>query len=193
MLDYTNSNFDISTIEGFNNIDGLAGISNYMDFALSSTIHKQKPNIDIETEKMYAKDILKRYLQGDPVAFTSTYGIRGNMRQVSKKKIQDLLIKSLIELDAYNKRVLHQLGPNNYIGECAQYVTSVVASGQLDQIQPWINDNMNTFVENYINTRYKEDMDMKRQIEDVAYSIPDNSKALEQLNLEMKLNEFKTK
>lgn len=193
MFDYTNPNFDISAIEGFNNIDGLGGISSYMDFAISSTIHKQIPNVDVETEKMHAKNILHRYLQGDNCAFTSTYAIRSNMNTITPQKIKELMIKSLIELDAYNQRVLHQLQPKDYIGECATYVTSVIASGQLEQIQPWIDQNIDTFIDSYITSRYKEDEQRKQQMEAMAYSIPTHEKALEKLNLEMKLNEFKTK
>jgi hypothetical protein len=38
-----------------------------------------------------------------------------------------------------------------------------------------------------------EDMDYKEKIEQIAYSVPQTSRALEQLNLELKLKQLKTK
>ena len=187
-MDFINNpNFDISEIEGFNRIDGLNIISVYLNYALSQTIKSQIPNIDIENEKLYAKQLLQQYLSGDYHAFTRRNNIRENVDKITSNKIIDIIIKRYIEIEAYNRGVLHRLNEVDKIGKYAKYITDNVASGNLDNIKPWLNYNMKSLIDGYINTQYNEPIDCKNKLEDLAYTVPNTSKALEQLNLEMKL------
>lgn len=193
MFDYTNPNFDIRTIEGFDNIDGLKEISSYLDFALSTTIHTQLPKVDIKSEKMYARKLLENFFNNDTHAFTRNYRIRENMNYITSNKVRNLLLKSLIERYAYSQRICHMLSATTTIDQYAEYATNMIASGKLDDINTWITGNLSIFIEDYVNTRYKEDNNLKKDYETIAYSIPNTNKALEQLNLEMHLHMFKTK
>lgn len=193
-MDFRNNpNFDISEIEGFNRVDGLNNISIYINYALSETIKSQMPNIDIENEKFYAKQILQRYLSGDSHSFTRKNSIRENIDKITPNKIMNIIIKSYIEIEAYNRRVLRRLDNVDVNGEYAKYITDNVASGNLDNIKPWLNSNLESLVNGYISTQYNEDIEYKKKLEDLAYAVPNTSKALEQLNLEMKLNDLKIK
>ncbi len=193
-MDFINNpNFDISEIEGFNRIDGLNIISVYLNYALSQTIKSQIPNIDIENEKLYAKQLLQQYLSGDYHAFTRRNNIRENVDKITSNKIIDIIIKRYIEIEAYNRGVLHRLDEVDEIGKYAKYITDNVASGNLDNIKPWLNSNLGSLVNGYISTQYNEDIEYKKKLEDLAYAVPNTSKALEQLNLEMKLNDLKIK
>ena len=192
-MNYMNTNFDITMIECFNNLDGLQEISNYLDFALHTTIRKQLPNISEEDEVKYANVILQRYLNGDKNSFTSNYNIRGNMEKVGTDKLRFLLYKSLIERNAYNERVLHMLSPTEYIDQCCAYVSSETAKGNLDKLQDWLKQNETYFIESYSEFSYKKSNEIKQNSYAIALENPDCSKALEQLNLEMGLKSMKQK
>ena len=195
MLDfqYMDPNFDITGIPCFNNIDGLTDISNYLDFGISSTIHKQFPNITLESEKNYAKIILKKYMNGDSSLFTRKYGIRHNINQIGQEKIKNLLLKTLIEKGEVNRRILHRLTPQDFSDECADYITTITYCGQLDEAKNkvWIKDNMTTFIDIYVDECYGKSPDQKAEREEMCYGNPFTTKALEQLNLEMNLNRIK--
>jgi hypothetical protein len=88
---------------------------------------------------------------------------------------------------------MHYLNPMNKMGEYSNYITSNITVGKLNEIDNWINSNMPELISDYIDTRYMEDMDYKEKMEQIAYSVPQTSRALEQLNLELKLKQLKTK
>lgn len=185
MLDYTNPNFDIVNIPSFNNVDGLPAISSYLDFALANTIRRQIPNPDQNMEKKYATEILTEFLKGDFTAFTRIYNIRQNMEKITPETTKNLMLHSLIELEAENKVCLQQLQPTEFIDQCAEYVTNVIARGRLDELQDWISDNMGAFIQNYVQTRYKESPENKKSMNEMAIEYPDTQRALQQLNLEI--------
>lgn len=185
MLDYTNPNFDIVNIPSFNNVDGLPAISSYLDFALANTIRRHIPNPDQNMEEKYATEILTRFLKGDFKAFTRIYNIRQNMEKITPETIKNLMLHSLIELEAENKVCLQQLQPTEFIDQCAEYVTNVIARGRLDELQDWISDNMGAFIQNYVQTRYKESPENKKSMNEMAIEYPDTQRALQQLNLEI--------
>lgn len=190
-MEYMDQSFDIQNNPCFNNIDGLKDISDYLDFAISSTIRKQYPNVTEQQERKFAVTILENFMLGNANAFTSQYNIRANMRIIGLEKIKFLLIKTLIEKDAMNKRILHKLIPENYYDECAEYLTNVAYSGGLDQQEEWIRTSIPAFVDVYVKEVYGKDNEDKKQREDICYENIANSKALEQLNLEMSLHRYK--
>ncbi len=185
MLDYTNPNFDIVNIPSFNNVDGLPAISSYLDFALANTIRRRIPNPDQNMEEKYATEILTEFLKGDFKAFSRIYNIRQNMEKITPETIKNLMLHSLIELEAENKVCLQQLQPTEFIDQCAEYVTNVIARGRLDELQDWISDNMGAFIQNYVQTRYKESPENKKSMNEMAIEYPDTQRALQQLNLEI--------
>lgn len=185
MLDYTNPNFDIVNIPSFNNVDGLPAISSYLDFALANTIRRRIPNPDQNMEEKYATEILTEFLKGDFKAFSRIYNIRQNMEKITPETIKNLMLHSLIELEAENKVCLQQLQPTEFIDQCAEYVTNVIARGRLDELQDWISDNMDAFIQNYVQTRYKESPENKKSMNEMAIEYPDTQRALQQLNLEI--------
>jgi len=190
-FDYINPNFDIENMPCFNNVDGLKDISQYLDFALSSTIKKQIPNVTENYEKKLATDILNRYMNGETVAFTKKYNIRNNMNKIGRERIKNLLLKTLIEKYEYNTRVLHKLNSNDFNDQCATYVTSVAYNGELDENTDWIQNCIPCFIEMYIEDGYGKSMEVKNHREDLCYDDSIAIKALEQLNLEMSLNRIK--
>ena len=186
--DYMEPTFDIMNIPCFNNVDGLKDISQYLDFAISSTIYKQKPNVTMEQEKKYAATILKGFMSGDLAAFTSQYNIRKNMQKIGPEKLKALLLKSLLETQAYNERVLHQLSAASFKDQCANYITESAYNGQLKENESWIMSNIPSFIDMYIEDRYREGIDKKEQLEAICYSNPKTLRAVEQLNLQMHIN-----
>lgn len=191
-MNYTDENFDITTIPSFNSIEGFIEISNYLDFALSTTIHRQFPNITPEGEKYYAAEKIKLFInQEDVTVFSRQFGIRDNVIKIGKDKIKFLICKHLIELHAYNVRINHMLNPTQFIDQAAQYVAQQVASSNLSEIDYWIDQNINIFIDSYISKQYKSAE--KKQLEVNALQHPVCSKALEQLNLELHLQQAKQK
>ena len=190
-MNYMDENFDISNIECFNNTDGLLEIGNYLDFAISTTIHKQMPGIQEKEERTYAATLLKNYLNSDNASFTRSYNIRGNISKIGKDRIRFLMYKSLIEQYAVNQRVNHLLNPTEYIDQCAQYITNIVASGKFNEIQDWLQQNMDAFIDEYTRFRYRQDPYQKQNYEQIAIEHPDTRKALEVLNLEMHTQQLK--
>lgn len=193
MLDYINQNFDVESMPNFNNVDGLKAISSYLDFAISSTIRKQIPNITPEGEKYYAKIILENYMNGDARAFTSQHNIRSNVIAIGQERIKSLLLKTMIETGEYNRRVLHQLVPQDQNSEIANVVTNIVYSGQIDEEEnrSWMQSNIESFIEVYVDECYGKPDDIKDQREELCYGNDMTRRALEQLNLEMSLNRIK--
>lgn len=191
-MDYTDKNFDITNIECFDNGYGLIEISNYLDFALSTTIRKQLPNITIEQEKGYATKILKSYvIDGSSHYFTRDFNIKNNIKKIGKDKVKFLICKHLIECQAYNESILHMMQPTEFIDESAQSLTVQVSKGNFDQIEDWIDKNMGAFIDDYVSSYYKSDI--KKQLNEIALEHPICNEALTQLNLEMSLRQTKQK
>lgn len=188
-LEYMDQNFDIRSIEFFDKFNGLKEIENYLDFAISTTIRRQIPDITPQKEKACAIELLNKYIFGaDKPVFTRQYNVRNNMNAISYKQIKNLFVKMLVEKTAYDRRVGHKLVATEYKDQCAQYVTEVAASGQLDQISDWINSNITTFIEIYVDERYKKDEFVKNNMESASYENPLTNKAIEKLNLEINMD-----
>lgn len=193
MLDFQfmNPDFNIKDNPNFNDIYGLIDISQYLDFAISQTIHKQLPNVTKEQEKYYATMILNNYMSGDDGAFTSQYGIRGNIREIGRNKIQSLLLKTLIEKDEYNKRVLHKLNSSDFKDNCAEYINHIINNGRLDEQIDWVINNIPIFIDIYIQEVYGLSIENKRHSEQLCRESYFSNQSLEQLNLEMSLSRLK--
>lgn len=188
---YMEPNYSVTNIQAFDGVNGLTEVSNYIDFGIKKTIHKQIPNITPEAESYYAKIILKNYMRGDATSFTSQYGIRSNIRLIGQDKVKYLLIKNLIEKHEYNQRVLHKLVPETFGDECAAYITTVACQGNLDQNEDWIMANIDAFIDEYVDDTYGLPRESKDQREMMCYQNPQSTLALNKLNLEMSLNRFK--
>lgn len=192
-MKYTNNNFDITTINNFNNLDGLDEISNYLDFGINSTLQKHLPHTTEDDKKRLAVTMLESFMNGDPTKFTNDFRIRENILKIGKNKIKFLLCKSLIEKNAYNKRVLHMLSPSEYIDQCADYISQIIAAGEFDKIQDWIDINLSHFINEYASFKYNKKEETKEHYNNIALENPVCERALEQLNLEMHLNQIKNK
>lgn len=190
-MEYMDQSFNIQNNPCFNNIDGLKDISDYLDFAIFSTIHKQIPNVTEQKEKELAAILLKNFMLGDARAFTSQYNIRNNIKIIGFEKIKYLLVKTLIEKDEINKRILHKLVPQDYYDECATFLTNVAYSGSLEQQDSWISVNIPVFIDVYVEEMYGKNIEDKAQREQLSYENSITSKALDNLNLEMSLNRLK--
>lgn len=180
--------FRVENSPNFNDIYGLIDISQYLDFAISQTIHKQIPNVTEEQERYYATMILNNYMSGYNHAFTSQYGIRGNISEIGRDKIQSLLLKTLIEKDEYNKRVLHKLRSQDYGDNCAEYINSVINNGRLDEQIDWVITNIPVFINIYIQEVYGLSVENKKHREQLCHESYFSNLSLEKLNLEMSLN-----
>lgn len=187
-MQYMDMNFDIRNTNNFGRFSSLSESQNYLDFAIFSTIRKQLPNVSPESEKKSASEILTRYMSGtSQPSFTRQYNIRNNIDALGKGQIMNIFIKMMIERDAYNKRVKHQLAAQSYRDQCCEYITQMTANGQVDQIGEWLNSVIPELVDTYVSEVYRQDSDIRNRIEEISYQDPLTNKALEKLNLEMNI------
>ena len=191
MSNYIDPHFNINEFLEYNNTEYLKEISNYLDFALNTTIQKIYPNKTEEEYKELAKKTFIDYLiQNNNFAFTRQFNIRSNILAIDAKKIIFLLIKSMLISYVYNKDVCHLLNNTTYLEECADYITDIVYQGRLDQIDYWIVENLSVLIENYIDMVYLRDNQTKSSYEYLIQKNPKTKRALEQLNLEMHLEQI---
>ena len=189
-MNFSNPNFNIKDIIN-NNVDSLNDISLYVDFAITSTIHKQVQDIDLDTEKQYAKNILNNFFKMNDNAFTSCYNIRNNMITIGRKEIKNMLIKNMIERDAFNKVVKKLLNATDYIDKLAKDISKTIADGRIDEINSWIDKNIELLIDNYVERKYLSDMEYRQDYESLVYDDYVTNRALEQLNLEMHIDVIK--
>jgi len=185
-LDCMNSNFDINTIIEVNDVTDLKNLSEYLDFAIKTTIHKHIPNVTEEQEKKLAAAILKDYMNGTEDVFTRKYGIRNFVNRIGYDKIKNLLIKTLLEKDS--KRIISKKQPDSYGAECASYVTCSLYHG-LEQNESWIKSQIPTFIDVYIEDSYGKTSEEKTKMEQFCYGNETSTKALEKLNNKMNQRE----
>lgn len=190
MLDFENTNFDIETFIGRNNLENLHNVSNYLDYALHSTIIKQIPNVDKDDEKEYAKQILRKYLSGDLHFFTSKNNIRNNIRKIEPNRLINLFIKAMIEKHAYDVTVKQRLITNDN----SAYVCNMISRGLYSDVITWLKtdaENIEEIMSNYVDFIYDEDDEVKRNLEYLTTKDVETNKAMEKLNLELSLMEVK--
>lgn len=187
---FENFNFSIESYIGeSNNIERLDKINEYLNFALKATILNQGPNYDLEIQKSCSKQLLLNYISGDKCAFTRGSQVRSNMNNIDIHNIIDLLIKSSIELDCYNRNVLHLLDDTL----CSR-MTNEIYIGKYEEIIDMILNNkdiLKQMIEDYIELKYQKDIIFKNRIDGMCMSDSLTSNALNQLNLNMKLYEQK--
>lgn len=188
-LDCMNSNFDIESIPGFNNVEGLNDISEYLDFAIASTIRREVPNITEVKEKELAATILKNYMDGTNVAFTNKYNIKNNIEKIGIERIKTLLLKTLLEKDS--RRLLEKTVPESFAEQCASYVTSSVYY-QIDTNEEWIRNNIPTFIDVYVEDSYGKTHEAKVEMAEMCYGNNMIIKALENLDNKMSKDHAKS-
>lgn len=199
---YEFSNFAIESVTnlpGFNSVDGLNDIGKFFDYAIERSItvvaaRKGIRFIGPEEEKKIVQNALFRYMKGEDNVFTSTDGLRNEMRKVGRDKMENMLINHMIEVHAFNTEGRRQLAPVDFEGQCASYITGMAYNGNLDNLdfKAWLkqDDVLTTLTTSYVQTKYKNDSN-KQFMEQVGYSSPECTRAKEQLNLQMHLNSVK--
>ena len=123
--------------------------------------------------------------------FTSYYNIRNNMVTIGIKEIKNMLIKNMIERDAFNKVVKQLLNVIDYIDKLAEDMSKTIAKGKMDEINSWINKNIESLIDNYVERKYLCDMEYRQDYESLVYDDYITNRALEQLNLEMHIDIIK--
>jgi len=176
-------------------IERLVALEEYFNYAVSSTILKQQPNIDLLAEKNYARFLIHNWLvKGIPNAFTSSYNIRSNMNQCDKETVIQLLIKSAIERDVYKQQIQHKLVSTNPHEEVCQYVSYKLYGGEYTTLMDQLKNgevDITKLIENYVDFSYKAGPEFKNNINLLISRNPINDKAMNQLNLEMSLSQLK--
>lgn len=184
-------NFSIENyIDNPNNVEKLNKINNYLNFALKATILKQNEKYDLETQKNCAKQLLLNYLLGDNSAFTRALDIRNNINKINRSNLINLLIKNSIELDCYNRNILHILEDRL----CHQ-ITTDIYNGDYDEMLGIINKDNNILSEiinNYIDLKYQKDDIFIDRLNAMCMSDSLTISALNQLNLGIKLYDQKS-
>ena len=192
-MNYTDKNFDITEIEGFDTIECFTEISNYLDFAISTTMKKHFPLAQGDSEVMQAINMVRGFLQGDSTRFTDVYNIRENINKIGIVRIKFLLWKTLIERKAFNKHAVKFMTNSEKINSTAVLVTELIARGEFSMTEDWYNRNMDSLILNYIILKYKKDTEIKEKYDAFANENPLCKKALEQLEMELQLQQVKEK
>lgn len=194
---FENYNFSIeSYIDDPNNIKKLDKINIYLNFALKATILTQSSNYDIKTQKSCSKELLFNYILGDKNAFTRGLQIRTNMNKIDTNDIINLLIKSSIELDCYNRNIIHLLDDTL----CSKLTNEIYLGKYKEIIEMMLNnrDILKKMINDYIELKYQKDTIFNDRIDGMCMSDSLTSRAINQLSLSMKLyeqqvNEIKNK
>lgn len=181
---FEQDNFSIKYyIEKSNNIEKLDKISEYINFALKTTILKQNPIQNLESQKDCCKRLLLNFINGDTQSFTRIANIRNNINQINKGSIIDLLIKSSIELDCYNRNIIKLL-ENNL---CSR-ITNEIYIGNYVEILETISNNsdmLKNLINNYIELTYEKDNIFNDKKKRMCTTDSLTNSALIQLNLSM--------
>lgn len=187
---FENYNFSIeSYIDDPNNIKKLDKINEYLNFALKATILNQESNYDLGIQKSCSKQLLLNYILGDKNAFTRGSQIRSNMGIIDMNNIIDLLIKNSIELDCYNRNVLHLLDDTL----CSR-MTNEIYIGKYEEIIDMIlndEDILKQMIDDFIELKYQKDTIFNSRIDGMCTNDSLAGRALNQLNLSMTLYEQK--
>lgn len=188
MVDYTNPNFDITEYIGRNCVDNLKNISDYLNFAIKSTILKQIPNISKEKEVNMANKILKNYFSGNDSVFTRKDNIRNNIKKIDKKRLFDLFIKTGIIQKEINCKRNHLLADKTFDQKCVTWITSEMYFGQYDNVinELEVNHNLlDILIDYYIVLFYNTDEYYQELFENMILSNSETNKALINLNISM--------
>lgn len=186
MNDFESDSFNVEEYIGRDSIDNLDKVQDYLDYAIFKTIKKQIPFFDEQQEKVYAQKILMDYLNGNLSSFTRQNQIRNNVKIIGKDKICNLLIKKIIQQKAFNSRVRRILTDENYNDKCITYITQCIYTGNYNQAMDSFKDNniLNSLIETYVNSFYKQNMEQRSNYEFISYSDSITEKALYNLNIE---------
>lgn len=196
MMDYTNPNFDIMTYIERDSVDNLKQVSDYLNFAMKSTILKQMPNISKEEEQKMAEKILKMYLTNNNFAFTRKDNIRNNMEQIGKNRLVNLMIKSAIEKKAYNNRVVHLLADRTYQDQCVTWITSQINAGSYESVIDTLQSNpdmLSSLIENYVQLSYNVPEEIKDNYSEIALTESQTERALNNLNVSICIDSLNKK
>jgi len=196
MIDFNDSNFDRDSFFNVRGVEGLENISNFIDFGIRSTIFKQINGINEDLENRYAKQILTNFMKGESKAFTSSNGIRASIITIDKFKIDTIMIKSMIDRHAFNVERLHKLSFTEKTDKIAKMISEFVADGNLVDVLNWINSDqgiMKILIDNYVDIAYQKDLELKEAYAYMTHRNDITNKAMEQLNLELSLNNIKSK
>ena len=185
LMNFADASFDIKEYVTSDNLEGLNRVKIYLDYALNTTIRKQLPNISMNDEKLYAKELLCNYIKGDMHSFTSTNNIRNNIYTIGNDVLVKLLLKCMIEKHAYNVLIKHLEGSSDYNDQCCHYITNLIGRKHYHDIIEWINndfDNVEEIVENYVKIFYQRDYNECQDLEQLTLKNEDTKKAMEALN-----------
>lgn len=187
MLTFESDNFDIVEYLGRDSVYDLDKVEEYLDFAINSTIKKQIPNIDYNTEKRYAKKILTDYLNGNDNIFTRQNNVRSNIIQIGRNRINNLLIKIAIEKKAFNNRVRRTLVDENLADKCVTKITELIQTGHYKMAVDILNNEVvrESIINTYIDSFYGQSIERIKDIECIVYDDNNLSRVLETLNIDI--------
>lgn len=186
-------NFDLSSAVNSNTINSLDVFEEYMDFALSTTIRKQMPEISDEQEKNWAGVLLTNYFNGDSNAFTSSFGIRKNISACDEDKIIQMFLKQAVEKDSYRQGILHRLNTENEIEFICDDLTKKLCSFGYQDVFNIVKTNpvyQKDLIDNYVNFKYRSNI--KKEISRARENVPNTLLALSNLENGMQSNSTKT-
>ncbi len=188
MNHFDNPNFDIAEYINFPGLEKLNRIALYLDYGISTTIKKQMPNITVNDEKLYAKELLNNYLKGDMHSFTSKNNIRNNIYTIGNKNLINLFLKTMIEKHAYNILIRKMQGSAEYSDQCANYITNRIGKKHYSDIIEWLTndfDNIEEIISNYVDLFYKRDVEERLDFEKLTEKSQDTELAIKFLSLEV--------
>lgn len=184
-MDFANANFEIKQFK-----NDLDVVKDYLDYSLETTIKKQIPDININDERLYAKEILCNYFKGDMHSFTSKDNIRNNIYTIGNDNLIKLFLKCMIERHAYNVLIKKIEMPQKYSEQCCRYITNRIAKNHYNDIIEWLNndfDNIEEIIENYVVIFYKRNKEECKDLETLASQNIETDRALDNLKNEVSI------
>ena len=185
-MNFEDINFEIKDYIKGTDLNELNKVKLYLDFALNTTITKQIPNINMNDERLYAKELLYNYFKGDMHSFTSKNNIRNNIYTINNETLIKMFLKLMIEKHAYNVLIKNMQGSDDYNDQCCNYITNRIAHNRYSDIIEWLNDdfdNIEEIVNNYVNIFYKRNEQECQDLEKLTSKSDDSKKAMEVLDL----------
>lgn len=183
------NNFDLEKAISINNVDSLDIYEDYLDFAIHSTIRKQKPDISIEQEKYLATVLLNNYLNGNNNSFTASHGIRKNISKCGRDKVIQMLMKEAIERSACEESIYHEIKTDSDLEYVCADITTKLIYFKYEEIMGLIENNpeyQKNLIENYVKLKYCSNI--KEGIYKIRESVPKSIFALNSLESVMKSN-----
>ena len=185
-MNFEDINFDIKSYVKKDDLDGLNRIQIYLDYALNTTIKKQMPEININDERLYAKELLYNYFKGDMHSFTSKNNLRNNIYTIGNDSLVKLFLKCMIEKHAYNILIKKIQGSDAYNDQCCNYITNRISHNLYNDIIEWLNndfDNIEEIINNYVNIFYQRSYQECQDLEMLTSKDASTKKAMEVLDI----------